>query len=805
MSPRALAILLLSLITLPAAAAAPLQGTPDPQTFENRWAGLVFDVFALDESNVWTVEDGGRIRHTCDGGATWEFMNVPLEVKDILRRVHVLSTGKDGWAVGENGWILYNDDSGLNNWVTRFQMPHAGGPEKEDMYDVFFADKLQGWVLGKHNIWYTVNGGANLTDWTPATLLDKNGDAVDLDKIELYAMDLWPGQCGHDCDCPGPPVCTCPLTPNFGLACAEPGFIYRTLDGITWKEVFDVRELCPTQPNCSVGDGFLASCSEKDLCDYVGMQNNPPICTLNPDKKGDFEPWDIEISRNQNPPLAIMVGGSVVDCGMAFVSDDWGCSWQEEQHECEFSSTGVCQLPPECQEADIKDRKDPLPLDFFRTLYGVGIFDGGPPGNKNSAIAAGYHGQHVRRPGGPPGQVWCDYSLIADPFEPDTTAVIFPMFGAEALTSATPKKGWIVGSYGHIRRTKNGGKTYEDQASEWSDFRIQDVHFTTELDGWFSGQFFNLAQTINRGVDFVPEQHEFFELYLNAVVFSNMNRGVAVGDFDQVDTITRGPKIFWTDNNGDTDWQLPTSITYDPGESGHYDSKSLREVDWDGASTQTFWAVGQDGLILQTTDGGDKWNQLVIPNSAAVPMLPHHHSFEIHGVAFTSATAGFVVGERQDLSLGAAFLYQAGTWIDVSPTDNDIKIITDVDVLVGTSVAYAVGRKQTGGTKEGVILKWNGTKFEEVSSPPPPFIPECSIGANATKFEPLNEVAVLSGTNVFVGGQCGRVWHYNGVAWTEQKSQTSIHIQGMSFVSQDLGYMAARRQGISSIVRYDNQ
>ena len=77
---------------------------------------------------------------------------------------------------------------------------------------------------------------------------------------------------------------------------------------------------------------------------------------------------------------------------------------------------------------------------------------------------------------------------------------------------------------------------------------------------------------------------------------------------------------------------------------------------------------------------------------------------------------------------------------------------------------------------------------------------------DATAVGPLNEVAVLSSTNVFVGGQCGRVWQgYDGPAWTEQKSQTSFHILGMSFVSQDLGYMATLRHGISSIVRYDNR
>ena len=49
---------------------------PDPRTFEHRYGGLVYDVFTLDGEEMWTAEDGGRIRHrTVDasGDVSWNY------------------------------------------------------------------------------------------------------------------------------------------------------------------------------------------------------------------------------------------------------------------------------------------------------------------------------------------------------------------------------------------------------------------------------------------------------------------------------------------------------------------------------------------------------------------------------------------------------------------------------------------------------------------------------------------------------------------------------------------------------------
>jgi hypothetical protein len=69
--------------------------------------------------------------------------------------------------------------------------------------------------------------------------------------------------------------------------------------------------------------------------------------------------------------------------------------------------------------------------------------------------------------------------------------------------------------------------------------------------------------------------------------------------------------------------------------------------------------------------------------------------------------------------------------------------------------------------------------------------------------------SVLSGTflasNVWIGGQCGRIWQWNGTTWAEHKSQTDSHIRGMSFVSGTRGYVSGQRLSDtqSVVVKYE--
>ena len=706
-------------------------------TFEHRWSGLVFNVHAPDALHAWTVEDGGRIRRTIDGGGNWTWDTTPVEAEHILRGIHVLADLTDGWAVGENSTMLHNGDV-LNPsaiW-SDVDLGLSIIPNDADLYDVFFADAAKGWLLAEHGLWYTEDGGGS---WIPVILEDDMGNSVNLDSIELYAMDFQLGlsECIHVCDCPGGSLCTCPLTPTFGLACAEPGLIYRTLDGITWNEVFDVTDLCPPGPGFDPDE----PCAETQIC-----TNN---------KK--YEPWDIEISDSTTSPLAIMVGGVGAACGLVFTSDDWGCSWTQEMHEC--AGIPDCNSPPNLTGP-------PQALDVFKTLFGVAI-----DSTDNSAIATGYNAQHLRRPPGPPGTRWNDYSLFGNVFEvPYNGAVVFPLYGAEFAPNGSV--GYIVGSGGRLRTTTDG-MNYTEHGSAPGDFRIMDADFVSDTKGTLTGQFFLLAATDDGGASWTPRTYIIGKPELAAVAFDSTGTfGVAVGRLDG--NTPNKPEIKFTDNGG-TLWQDATPPAPSQG-------KVLNAVAWDrGVGSKRFWAVGKGGLILETLDGGATWT--TIPG-------PPVSGFKIFSVAFASPNGAAVVGKKG--GKGIAYTWISGIWNDVSPlTTPKMKVITDVDAI--GSVVYAVGTRAGGGGKKGIVLKL-GTDFEQLSGAP--VVQECTVGDAADDTEPLNAVTMVGTApdDVFVAGQCGVVWEFAGGVWSRHRAETSSHVRGLSAVSNGRVYAISWRK-----------
>jgi len=169
--------------------------------------------------------------------------------------------------------------------------------------------------------------------------------------------------------------------------------------------------------------------------------------------------------------------------------------------------------------------------------------------------------------------------------------------------------------------------------------------------------------------------------------------------------------------------------------------------------------------------------------------------FDIEGVAFASPTSGVFVRQRKDTTTdtAAAFLYSpaTNTWSDISPsTTLGLDILTDV-AIVG-SAARAVGNgDDSSGDRQGMVLSSTGSAFTQVTA----FgtAPECKVGESTNQVEVLTEVEMLSTSSIWVAGQCGRVWRYNGTSWTQKKSQTDSHVQGLSARAGGVCYIATHR------------
>jgi hypothetical protein len=366
-----------------------------------------------------------------------------------------------------------------------------------------------------------------------------------------------------------------------------------------------------------------------------------------------------------------------------------------------------------------------------------------------------------------------------------------PVFGAASNSgNGTNGRGVLTAGGGYIRETLDGGQTWgtEEPGEPW---RIRDVHFIDDSRGWMVGQFYRIARTIDAGDSWQQDVSgaTFGLPFLNAIVFdSGPNVGVAVGDFDD----PAAPKIMFLDDPlNQMGWATPSTIISDAA-VGALVGATLREVDWAGG--QVFWAAGNYGLMYRSdpTLGPDLWTQFY-PNSFAEIM-----DFSIEGVSFSGTTDGLFVGQRPIASVpkGKAYHYHESggglfTWSEVA-VPSDVVLLTDVDIVGST--AYAVGHKEVSGIPIGVVLQstFSGGSFGTFTQVHT--VNACDAGEALGMFPILNEVEVDPGGNVWVAGECGRVWRGpGGSSWLEKKSQTDSNVRGMSFPGADLGFLACHR------------
>jgi len=171
--------------------------------------------------------------------------------------------------------------------------------------------------------------------------------------------------------------------------------------------------------------------------------------------------------------------------------------------------------------------------------------------------------------------------------------------------------GIAVGDAGTIIRTEDGGKSWTsvplpanvplpEEAAEVvdpGDILLYDVSFPTPERGWIVGEFGTIFTTTDGGKTWAAQKSPV-ESTLFGVKFTDTDHGWAVG-IDSVMLHTA---------DGGTTWER-TKIPLRPGFA-----LALYSVDVSGKDG---WAIGDSGFVLQTSDGGDTWKQAELPISLA--------------------------------------------------------------------------------------------------------------------------------------------------------------------------------------------
>lgn len=182
------------------------------------------------------------------------------------------------------------------------------------------------------------------------------------------------------------------------------------------------------------------------------------------------------------------------------------------------------------------------------------------------------------------------------------------LYGAKFVT---PHEGWVVGGFGTIFRTDDGGQTWVPQVSKTTEM-LYDVDFVDDDRGWVVGRSGTILHTDDGGRTWVAQQSGVgIEKHLFAVDFADAQHGVAVGDWGVVLTTSDGGRT-WEDHSLDND-------------------VILNDVSMIDATTG--FIAGEVGTVLKTTDGGRTWT----PLQAGVDKT-------LFGIGFTDAQHGWLVG-----------------------------------------------------------------------------------------------------------------------------------------------------------------
>jgi photosystem II stability/assembly factor-like uncharacterized protein len=278
--------------------------------------------------------------------------------------------------------------------------------------------------------------------------------------------------------------------------------------------------------------------------------------------------------------------------------------------------------------------------------------------------------------------------------------------------------GWVVGAFGVIAATEDGGRTWQPQVSHTTQ-QLYDVDFVDDKRGWTVGRQGLILHTTNGGAAWEP-QVSGTENHLFSVDFVDEQYGVAVGDFGTI-LVTRDGGAHWENHSLTQDvvlydvalvdrthgWiagELGTVLTStDGGQTWTKQDPGVEKTLFGAffSDAQHGWVVGIDALILHTADGGQTWQvQNGTTEMRGLEQVGFGQAYDnpsLYAIAVIG-TMGVAVGE-----IGAIYLSSDGgqTWQrqDSADQPSGAKWFRSVSIVPGTHGAI-VGAQ---GARERIV------------------------------------------------------------------------------------------------------
>jgi photosystem II stability/assembly factor-like uncharacterized protein len=207
-----------------------------------------------------------------------------------------------------------------------------------------------------------------------------------------------------------------------------------------------------------------------------------------------------------------------------------------------------------------------------------------------------------------------------------------------SVTFPTETDGWACGRFGAILHTSDGGATWRPQSSGTT-FTLSSIHFVDSKNGWAAGNKGTIVHTKDGGQTWTRQESPVDYFHMD-VIFLNAREGFIASERTHILATVDGGET-WEVRFEDEDYILKSISFCDDehgwtvGEFGHTyhtadGGKSWEkqagyyEMDWDtgflrgddflydvvAIDPQTAWAVGIQGTVKRTTDGGETWEKV---------------------------------------------------------------------------------------------------------------------------------------------------------------------------------------------------
>ncbi len=370
--------------------------------------------------------------------------------------------------------------------------------------------------------------------------------------------------------------------------------------------------------------------------------------------------------------------------------------------------------------------------------------------------------------------------------------------------------GWIVGDWGTVLKSIDSGETFEKVDENFFNKQsLKDVYFTNKQTGWVvtynnpndsenTGYIYN---TTDGGTSWQVQFSTTSALF--GLKFIDEKTGWVVGD---------QRSIYYTTNGG-KNWESLTQGSNErhkqeygqPEYLGNEPLHTFTLYDIDFVDTKHGWIVGDLGVILHATHGTDRKEKIVWKHQRGGPRFHNSADGLLLGVDFISKTIGWAVGENGTIlhtrNGGVTWNAQSNPthlFYDVClTTQNHAYVVGDRGAIMHSDDGGANWKAQDSRTAECFSATHFVSHEEGWAAAEAGIIlhtihgGEIWLPQESNTKQDLLTLFFIDKEHGWAAGSAGEIVHTNngGITWTPQKSGVSVNLFDIHFTSKSQGWV----------------